>query len=122
MVRDLKMPMEIVRVPTVREPDGLAMSSRNLYLSPEERQAATALSRGLFVAGDLFVSGERNVATLLAAARDVIDSEPLITLQYLELRDAETLGDMEHVDRPAVLAIAAFVGQARLIDNVLLKR
>jgi pantoate--beta-alanine ligase len=122
MVRDLKFPLDIVRVPTVREPDGLAMSSRNSYLSREERQAATALSRGLFAARDVFDAGQRDGATLLAAARDVIDSEPIVTLQYLDLRDADTLEEMQDVDRPAVLAIAAFVGQARLIDNVLLKR
>jgi pantothenate synthetase len=78
------------------------------------------LSRGLFAGRDLFESGERDVPTLLAAARDIADSEPLVTLQYLELRDAETLGEMQQVDRSAVLALAAFVGQARLIDNVLL--
>jgi len=118
MVRDLKFPLEIVPVPTVREPDGLAMSSRNAYLSPDERKAAAVLSRALFAARDRFHSGERAAAALIAAARDIIDSEPLVTLQYLDLRDAETLEELHALDRPALLAVAAFVGQARLIDNV----
>jgi len=121
MVRDLKFPLEIVRFPTVRESDGLAMSSRNAYLSPDERQAATALSRGLFAARDLFDSGERDGSALVAAAHQVIGSETLVKLQYLDLRDAETLAEIEQVDRPAVLAVAAFVGQARLIDNVVFR-
>ncbi|HUU54913.1 MAG TPA: pantoate--beta-alanine ligase [Armatimonadota bacterium] len=117
MVRDLKFPLEIVPVPTVREPDGLALSSRNAYLSPEERKAAVVLSRALFAARDLFNAGERDAAALLAATRDIIDAEPLVTLQYLELRDAETLEELHTLDRPALLAVAAFVGEARLIDN-----
>ncbi|MBN1459059.1 MAG: pantoate--beta-alanine ligase [Armatimonadetes bacterium] len=121
MVQDLRFPLDIVRFPTVRESDGLAMSSRNAYLSPDERQAATALSRGLFAARDLFDSGKRDAPSVLAAARNVIDSEPLVRLQYLELRDAETLADVAHVGKDVVLALAAFVGQARLIDNVLLR-
>ena len=118
MVRDLQLPLEIVPVPTVREPDGLAMSSRNAYLSPDERKAAAVLSRALFAARDRFHSGERAAAALIAAARDIIDSEPLVTLQYLDLRDAQTLEELHALDRPALLAVAAFVGQARLIDNV----
>ena len=118
MVRDLQLPLEIVPVPTVREPDGLAMSSRNAYLSPDERKAAAVLSRALFAARDRFHSGERAAAALIAAARDIIDAEPLVTLQYLDLRDAETLEELHALDRPALLAVAAFVGQARLIDNV----
>ena len=118
MVRDLKFPLEIVPVPTVREPDGLAMSSRNAYLSAGERKAAAVLSHALFAARDRFHSGERAAAALIAAARDIIDSEPLVTLQYLDLRDAETLEELHALDRPALLAVAAFVGQARLIDNV----
>lgn len=121
MVRDLKMPLEIVPVPTVRDPDGLALSSRNSYLSPQERQAALALSRGLFAARELAARGEKEAEVLLAAARAVIEAEPRVRLQYLELRDAETLASMARLDRPAVLAVAAFVGQARLIDNVLLR-
>jgi pantoate--beta-alanine ligase len=120
MVRDLRFPLEIVPVPTVREPDGLAMSSRNAYLSPEERKAAAVLSRGLFAARDRFAAGERDAGALIAAAKRVIETEPQVKLQYLELRDAETLEELKRVDRRAVLALAAFVGQTRLIDNVIL--
>ena len=118
MVRDLKMPVEIVPAPTVREPDGLAMSSRNAYLSPEERKAAAALSRGLFAARDRFEAGEREAAALVAEAERVIEGEPRVKVQYLELRDAETLAEVRKVERRALLAVAMFVGEARLIDNV----
>jgi pantoate--beta-alanine ligase len=121
MVRDLHLPLEIVPVPTVREPDGLAMSSRNQYLSPEERRAARILSQALFEARDRFVSGERNTAVLVNAVRQTVAAEPLASLQYAELRDAATLEGLNDVNRRAVLAVAAFVGEARLIDNVLLE-
>lgn len=120
MVQDLHFPLEILPCPMVREPDGLAMSSRNRYLSPEQRQAATVLSRGLFAARDLFAAGERDPAVLIAIAKNIISEESLVGLQYLELRDAETLADIAALDRPAVLALAAFMGAARLIDNVVL--
>ncbi|MCJ7749537.1 MAG: pantoate--beta-alanine ligase, partial [Armatimonadetes bacterium] len=118
MVRDLKFAVEIVPVPTVREPDGLAMSSRNAYLSAEERKAATVLSRALSAARERFDAGEREAAAIMAEAKRVIAGEPRVKVQYLELRDAETLAEVQTVDRKAVLAVAAFVGEARLIDNV----
>jgi len=118
MVRDLKFPLEIVPVATVREPDGLAMSSRNAYLSPEERKAAAALSRALLAARERFEAGERGASALIAEAKRIIADEPRVKVQYLELRDAETLEGLRTVDRKAVLAVAAFVGEARLIDNV----
>jgi pantoate--beta-alanine ligase len=120
MVRDLHFPLEIIRVATVREPDGLAMSSRNRYLDPREREAARVLSQALFEARDRFTSGERNADSLVDAATRAVAAEPLVSLQYLELRDAATLEELHEVGRPALLAVAAFVGEARLIDNVLL--
>ncbi len=120
MAADLKFPLAIVPIPTVREPDGLAMSSRNVYLSSEERKAAAALHRGLRAGEEAFAQGERNAAEIVRAARRVIEAEPGVRLQYLELRDAETLEAVERVARPAVLALAAFVGRARLIDNVVI--
>ncbi|MFB3880059.1 MAG: pantoate--beta-alanine ligase [Armatimonadota bacterium] len=120
MVRDLHLPLGIVAVPTVRESDGLAMSSRNAYLSAEERRAAAVLSRGLFAARDRFAAGERDAAALITAAREVIAREPLVRLEYLELRDAETLAEVKRVEGRAVLAVAAYVGGARLIDNVVM--
>lgn len=121
MVRDLHLPVEIVPVPTVREPDGLAMSSRNRYLSPEEREAAAVLYRALSEAKGRAEAGERDAAALVAGVREMIEAEPLVKLQYAELRDAKTLKTLGRLDRRAVLAAAVFVGEARLIDNVVLE-
>ncbi len=115
MVADLAMGIEIVGVPTVREPDGLAMSSRNAYLSPAERARATSLCRALFAARDRVAAGEGDARALLETARAALDVD---RLDYLELCDAETLAPVTRVDRPAVLAVAAFIGRTRLIDNV----
>lgn len=120
MTRDLDLPIAIIGRPTVREPDGLAMSSRNSYLSQEERARALALSRGLFAARDAFARGEREAAKLVALAQETLTGH-VTSLDYLELRDAETLaplGGTAPVRGPAVLAVAAFVGRTRLIDNV----
>ena len=117
LVRDLDMPVDLVISPTVREADGLAMSSRNAYLSPDERRRALALSRGLFAARDRAATGERDAAALVAAARAALEAE-VDCVEYVELRDADTLAPLPRADRPAVLAIAAHVGKTRLIDNV----
>jgi pantoate--beta-alanine ligase len=118
MVVDLNLPVEVAGLPIVREPDGLAMSSRNKYLSPEERQRALALSRGLFAAHALFDSGERSAQTLVAAARAPI-AAAATRVDYVEVRDAESLRPIaERVEGPSVIAVAAFVGPTRLIDNV----
>lgn len=119
MVIDLNLPIEIITVPTVREPDGLAMSSRNRYLSEEERRRALSISRGLLAAADEFRSGERNVGRLVAIARGHL--EVVDRLQYLELVDADTLKAADSpVRRTAALCAAAYVGSTRLIDNVTL--
>ncbi len=120
MARDLKFPLEIVPAPTVREADGLAMSSRNAYLSAAERKAAAVLYRALSQARERFGKGERVAAALVGAAQGVIESQPIVQVQYIELRDAETLARVARVERPAVLAVAAYVGKTRLIDNVVL--
>ena len=120
MVRDLNMPVEIVTCPTVREEDGLAMSSRNTYLNAEERKAASALFRALQRADQLFRDGERRVAILKAVVWDVLSEEPLVHPQYVEIVDAETLQPIFVIERPAVILLAAFVGTARLIDEWLL--
>ena len=120
LVRDLDLGVEIVGMPIVREKDGLALSSRNAYLSAEERAQATALHRGLRAAEQHHRGGERAAAGLLAAARAEIAAAPLARIDYLELRDAETLAAIDQVERPAVLAVAAFFGTTRLIDNVVL--
>jgi pantoate--beta-alanine ligase len=118
MVRDLDMGIEIAGMPIVREPDGLAMSSRNAYLSPAQRRHALALSAGLAAADAAFRAGERDAATLTAAARAPLEAHAGdIRVDYVELRDAAELTALTRVDRDAVLAIAAFVGNTRLIDN-----
>lgn len=117
MTRDLALGIEIVGVPTVREPDGLALSSRNVYLSPEERTRACALFRGLSRAQNAAREGEKDVARLLDLARQEI--VPAVdTLQYLEIRDAETLRPLSTLSAPARILCAAFIGKTRLIDNL----
>ena len=120
MVRDLDFGIEVIGMPIAREPDGLAMSSRNSYLGAEERTQATCLSRGLRAAERLFADGEHRADALVAAARAPIDAAPLARIDYVELRDAETLGEVDIARRPAVLAMAVFFGKTRLIDNVVL--
>jgi pantoate--beta-alanine ligase len=114
MVKDLDFGIEIVGMPIVREPDGLAMSSRNAYLTPEQRNDALGLSRALAAAESAFRAGERDAATLLATARAQLEG---VRVDYVELRDADDLHEVAKVERAAVLAIAAFVGATRLIDN-----
>jgi pantoate--beta-alanine ligase len=121
MVRDLDQGVEVVGMPIVREPDGLAMSSRNAYLSPEQRRQALALSGGLAAAEASFAAGERDGAALVAAARARVEAQPDARVDYVELRDADELSPVERVTRPAVLAMAVFVGATRLIDNRVLR-
>lgn len=118
MVTDLNMPVEVVGCPLVREPDGLAMSSRNAYLSPEERQAARVLSRALHQAAQAVADGERDSNAILALVRETVGAEPLVALEYVEARDPARLTSVETFDGPVLLALAARVGTTRLIDNV----
>lgn len=120
MVCDLNLPLEIIAVPTVREPDGLAMSSRNVYLSAEERDAATVLSRALCLAKEMYESGTRAPEAIRAAAIRLIDEEPLAELDYFEVVDAETLAPVVHPDKPMVALTAVRIGRTRLIDNTIL--
>jgi pantoate--beta-alanine ligase len=122
MVRDLDFDIEIASVPIIREPDGLALSSRNMYLSAEQRTAALALSRGLAAAEAIVKSGETSAAKILAAARAPIEGEALARIDYVELRDATELTTVDTLVKPAVLAMAVFVGTTRLIDNRVLSR
>jgi pantoate--beta-alanine ligase len=117
MVRDLDLDVEIVGVPIVREPDGLAMSSRNAYLSPAERREALVLSRALARAEELWKGGERHAGKLVDAARAVIGSASAARIDYVEIRDPETLAPLETIRGPALIALAVFIGKTRLIDN-----
>jgi pantoate--beta-alanine ligase len=121
MVRDLDLPVEVVGCPIVREPDGLAMSSRNSYLTPAERRAAPVLHRALCAARDRFVSGVRDGDALRATMRAVLDEEPLARTDYVSVTDPATLREMAQVDGPVLLSMAVFLGKARLIDNLLLE-
>jgi pantoate--beta-alanine ligase len=117
MTRDLDFGIEIVGVPIVREPDGVALSSRNVYLSPEQRTAAQSLSAGLAAAAAAFAAGERDAQALMAAARAPIAAQPLARIDYVELRDADELTPLARVEGRAVLALAVVFGATRLIDN-----
>jgi len=120
MTQDLDFPVEIVACPTVREPDGLAMSSRNAYLSPTERKAATVLYRTLMEAKRKYESGERNAEALRAIMRSVVRSEPLAYEQYVSAADPDTFCELQKIDGSVLLSLAVRIGKARLIDNVLL--
>jgi len=119
MARDLDFPVEIVVCPTVREPDGLAMSSRNAYLNPEQRQAATVLVRALRAAETTFIHGERDAGVLRQIMADTIDAEPLARQQYVSCADPATLHELEGPIERALLSMAVYVGKTRLIDNFL---
>ena len=120
MVRDLNFPIEIVVCPIVREPDGLAMSSRNIYLDPQQRQAATVLFRALSAAKEAYQNGERNADKLRQTMKDVLASEPLAQMQYVSCADYETLEELQRVEKKALLSMAVYFGKTRLIDNFIL--
>ena len=121
MVRDLNLPVKIVTVETVREPDGLALSSRNRYLNPAERAQATVLRQGLTAAGEAFASGETRPDRLRKAAMKVIAAAPLARVDYIEVADAESLRPVTRAHAGCVLAGAVFFGTTRLIDNLVLR-
>jgi pantoate--beta-alanine ligase len=122
MVRDLNFPVEIVACPIVREADGLAMSSRNAYLDPRQRKQALALQGSLMQVKKLWEAGERDAAKLAAAGREEIATEKSIRLDYFEVVDPDSLDPVDTVAGGALVAVAAFVGTTRLIDNILLPR
>ena len=120
MARDLNFPVEIVICPIEREPDGLALSSRNAYLNPEERQAATVLYRALSVARKEFEAGQRDAEILRAILSSTVASEPLAREEYVSVADPETLTELTTVEGNALLSMAVRVGKTRLIDNFVL--
>lgn len=122
MVEDLNFDIEIIPGTLIREEDGIAMSSRNAYLSPEDRRKATILFRSLTKGKKSFESGERHASILCRTVKDSLESVSGISIQYVEIRDAETLQRIEEIRRPAVIALAAIVGGVRLIDNIILGR
>jgi pantoate--beta-alanine ligase len=120
MVRDLDWPLELAVVPTVREPDGLALSSRNRYLSPDERRDALALSRALDAAHAVWRGGERRAGRIEARVREVLAMSPGVTPEYIAVTEPEALAPVETVDGGTIIALAARVGTTRLIDNIIL--
>ena len=117
MVRDLNFDLEIVGCPIIREEDGLAKSSRNTYLSPEERQAAVILHKGLTRGEELVNQGEKSAGVVKQAIREVIESEPLAKIDYVEIVDFDNMKEIETLERPFLAAVAVYIGKTRLIDN-----
>lgn len=117
MVLDLNMDIEIVGCPIVREEDGLAKSSRNTYLNPEERQAALILSKSIKLGQTLVEGSETNCAKIITAMKDLIESEPLAKIDYIKIVDALTMQQIDTIDRPILCAMAVYIGKTRLIDN-----
>ncbi len=121
MVKDLNFPLEVVVCPIQREPDGLAMSSRNTYLNPAERQAATVLSRALRVAQAAYISGEHDANTLRRILEDTLAAEPLARRQYVSCANPDTLQELDGlIPGKALLSMAVYIGKTRLIDNVVI--
>lgn len=120
MVSDLNLDVTIVGMPICREEDGLALSSRNTYLTPDERKAARCLFRSLMGANELFKEGERKTEDMLSRVMGVIEAEPLADVDYIKICDAKTLKDVGEIHQECVLALAVKIGKARLIDNIVL--
>jgi pantoate--beta-alanine ligase len=121
MVRDLDMPVEVVAMPIVREPDGLAMSSRNVYLSAEERKAAHVLCLAVSLADRLFDDTERDASRIREAIERAVAAEPLARIDYVSVADYETLEELSVIDRTALVSLAVRFGSTRLIDNTVLR-
>jgi pantoate--beta-alanine ligase len=121
MMADLNMNLEIVVCPTIREPDGLAMSSRNTYLNPKERKAALVLYKALTLAQQLYSQGEKDAQRLRQQMTALIQKEPLATIDYVSIANAETLEELDTVTPPALVSMAVRIGKTRLIDNVVLE-
>lgn len=122
MVRDMDLDVDLILMPTVREPDGLAMSSRNSYLSAEERRAALVLFQGLELARARCEAGEKDAVKITDAVRALIGREPLARIEYVEVVDPEELGPVGRIEGEALVALAVFIGKTRLIDNTVIRR
>lgn len=121
MIRDLNLDTEIIILPIVREPDGLAMSSRNLYLNPEERKAATVLFKSLQAAKELIKDGEKKASKIIERIKKIIADEPLAKIDYIEVVDLDNLNPMKSLDKTALIAIGVYIGETRLIDNIIVR-
>ena len=120
MVRDLDAPVEIIGLPIIRDADGLALSSRNVYLTPEQRESALVLNRSLRVAESMFAHDERSAGAIRDTVTSMISSEGLAQIDYVSVADCETLDELESIEHPALVSVAARFGGTRLIDNTIL--
>ncbi|HDL63805.1 MAG TPA: 4-phosphopantoate--beta-alanine ligase, partial [Proteobacteria bacterium] len=120
MVKDLNIPIRIIGCPIVREDDGLAMSSRNKNLNPDERKEALCLRRALLRAEELVGAGEKDAAVIRESMVNIIEKEPSARIDYIEIRDGETLELVDRVEEGTLIALAVFIGKTRLIDNILI--
>ena len=121
MVKDLNMNLEVIACPTIREPDGLAMSSRNIYLEPDERKAAPVLYQSLKLAEKLYSEGERNAEKIRREMMSLIQQQPAADIDYISIADNETLDEVDEITRPVLVSLAAKIGKPRLIDNLILE-
>ena len=121
MVRDLDMDIQIVGCPIIREPDGLAKSSRNTYLNEEERKAALVLSKAVFHGQDMMEKGERDAGTILSSMKKLIEAEPLAKIDYVEMVDADTIAPLAKAQGRVLTAMAVYIGSTRLIDNFIME-
>jgi pantoate--beta-alanine ligase len=122
MAADLNMNLEVVVVPTHREPDGLAMSSRNVYLNPQERQSALVVWKSLNLAQQLWSQGERKAEIMRQQMTDLIRKEPLARIDYISIANPETLEELTEIKQPALVSLSVYVGKTRLIDNITLRK
>jgi pantoate--beta-alanine ligase len=122
MAAELDMNLRVVGVPTVREPDGLAMSSRNTYLNPEERKAAVVLYQALTLVQRLWSQGEQDAKKIRQQMTELIQKQPLAQIDYISIADAETLDELDEVRPPALVSLAVRIGKTRLIDNVVVEK
>jgi pantoate--beta-alanine ligase len=120
MVEDLNMNLDVVVMPTVREADGLAMSSRNVYLSPSERAAALVIPRAIRLAQNLWEGGERNASLIRSQVRQLIEAEPLARIEYVSVARNSDLDELTEIQDEALVSLAVRVGSTRLIDNIVL--
>ncbi len=121
MATDLNMPLDVITLPTVRESDGLAMSSRNTYLTPEERKAAPVVYRSLLLAQKFWSQGEKDTGRIKQAMKELIEKEPLAGIEYISITDARSLQELEKVNPPALVSMVVKFGKTRLLDNIVLK-
>lgn len=121
MIKDLNLDTELIILPIVREPDGLAMSSRNLYLNPEERRAATILFKSLQKAKEVIKEGEKKSNKIIEEMKKIITTEPLAKIDYIEIVDLENLSPLKFINKTALIALAVYIGETRLIDNIIVR-